>query len=86
MTRAIIKHSQPSISLTFTVNINADKTLLLITGVIWLAWVSLGRLYEIGRAVVVVAWRRIRRALQMAERRIEWTFSGLAYGPVLGVG
>lgn len=34
MTRAL-QHRQPTVSLTITVNINADKTLLFLIGVIW---------------------------------------------------
>lgn len=36
MSRAILKHDAPTISLSITVNLNADKTLLLLAGAIWL--------------------------------------------------
>lgn len=88
-----LTHIQPTVSVSLTVNIHADKTFLFLAGVLWLAWLvlaragrRLARAYELGRAVVVVLWRCIRRALRASEKRFAFQFSLLAYGPVLGVG
>ncbi len=36
MTRALLKHEAPTVSLSLTVNINADKSFLFIVGLVWL--------------------------------------------------
>jgi hypothetical protein len=49
MTTALLRHSQPhpsTITVSVTVNINADRTLLFLTAVIWSLWwipANLGR-------------------------------------------
>ena len=77
------------------IQINIDITALFwpLFALCWLGWIAvgrvgrfLGRLWEIGRAIVVVSGRRLRRWLRGNERRVEWAISGLMYGPVLGVG
>ena len=77
------------------VQINVDISPLFwpLYALLWLGWLGLARLggiarraYEIVRAVIVVSGRPFRRWLRQTERRIEWAFSGLVYGPCLGVG
>lgn len=93
MTRALVAHTQPAISLTITINVNADKTLLLLTGIVWLAWLTLARVgrwlshaYEVGRAAVVVAWRRARRAWGRNSNRMSLYFAGRLAVGLMGVG
>lgn len=81
-----LTHSQPTITFTLTVNINADRSLLLLAGVIWLACRWFSRAVELARAIAVVLWRRVKRALDDADKKIVWQFSTLAYGPVYGIG
>jgi hypothetical protein len=77
------------------VQINLDVSLLFwpLYALLWLGWLALRsvgrtirRLYEIARAIIVVSGRRVRRWLRRNEQRIEWVFSGLVYGPMMGVG
>ena len=81
--------------LVVRMEINIDFSLLFwpLYALLWLGWLGLGRagkwtrrLYEIARAVIVVSGRRFRRWLRQTERRVMWGFSGLVYGPCLGVG
>lgn len=45
----------PTISLTLNVNINADRTFLLIVGLLWMVWLSLANSARlVGRCVVWV--------------------------------
>lgn len=46
-----LKHQVPTIQFTLTVNVNADRTLLLIVGLLWLAVEQAGQLR---RGVVVL--------------------------------
>jgi hypothetical protein len=77
------------------IQINIDVSLLFwpLYALLWLSWLALvgvgrtiRRIGEIIRAVVVVAGRRFRRWLRGNQQRIEWYFSGLIWGPVMGVG
>ena len=77
------------------IQINVDISLLFwpLFALCWLLWLFLrrvgrflGRLWEIGRANVVVSGRRLRRWLRGNERRFAWQYSRWVYGPVLGVG
>ena len=89
-----LTHSRPVLQ-PVIIQINLDITALFwpLFALCWLLWLLLGRvgrflgrLWEIGRAIVVVSGRRLRRWLRGNERRVEWAISGLMYGPVLGVG
>jgi len=77
------------------IQINVDITAVFwpLFALCWLGWIAvgrvgrfLGRLWEIGRAIVVVSGRRLRRWLRGSERRFAWQYSRWVYGPVLGVG
>lgn len=84
-----------------TITIRLDRLFWLLYAVAWLAWLpfdwlrtrpvtGLGRWLrgcaEWWAAAGVVARRRWRRWVRQNERRFAWSFSGLLYGPVLGVG
>jgi hypothetical protein len=89
-----LTHSRP-LTRPVIIQINLDVSLLFwpLYALLWLSWLALvgvgrtiRRIYEIARAVVVVAGRRLKRWLQGSEQRCAWVFSGLVYGPVVGVG
>lgn len=76
-----------------TITIRLDAIFWLAYALAWLVWLpvaGLGRWLrgcaEWWTAAGVVARRRWRRWMRNNERRFAWSFSGLLYGPVLGVG
>jgi hypothetical protein len=93
MTTRALAHRVPTVAVSFTVTVNADKTLLFVAGLAWLAWLHLARLGRfiggvwswLGAAGRVIRRRWSNWKREMA-RRIEWQFYGLVYGPVMGVG
>jgi len=92
MTRALA-HRVPTVTISVTVVIEADRAILLVAGLIWLAWLYMVRL---GRFIGgMIAWlgaagrvirRRWRNWKRETAKRIEWELAGLMYGPVYAVG
>jgi hypothetical protein len=89
-----LTHSRP-LTRPVIIQINLDVSLLFwpLYALLWLSWLALRsvgrtirRMYEIARAIIVVSGRRFKRWLRGSEQRIEWYFSGLIWGPVIGVG
>jgi hypothetical protein len=85
MTTRALAHSAPTISLTVTVNINADKTFLFIIGLIWWSVLRLTRIFDWIAAAGRVIWRRLRAWYRRQDSRLAWYFSGYC-GPLVGVG
>lgn len=54
MTRALLRHNAPTVSLSLTVNvnINADKFLLLLVGLVWLTTQQVRKAAAVGGLVV----------------------------------
>lgn len=68
MTRALMPYTQPTFTITVTVNINADRTLLFTAGLFWLVRLALVRLGRFINRVSTwlgaagrVLWRRLKR-------------------------
>lgn len=81
-----LQHRQAPLSrpvvISVTINIHLDWLFWLVFAAAWLLWLTVGRVgrflrrytIEYPRAIVVVAWRRLWRAIRRSEQRFVWEF------------